>query len=57
MPEYWIDIVERQKLRETTLAEIIKTLKKHNVKYKKDRDKKAIMQALESLVSYYATNS
>ena len=57
MPEYWIDIVERQKLRETTLAEIMKTLKKHKVEYKKERDKKAVMQALESLVSYYATNS
>ena len=57
MPDYWIDLVERQKLREICLNEIMTTLEKNKFKYEKDRDKKGVLQALEGLISYYATNS
>ncbi len=57
MPDYWIEIVERQKLRENVLNEIFKTMEKHNIKFEKNRDKKKVLQCLESLVSYYAKNS
>ena len=57
MPDYWIDLVERQKLREICLNEIMSTLEKNKFKYEKDRDKKGVLQALEGLISYYATNS
>ena len=57
MPDYWIEIVERQKLRENVLNEIFKTMENHNIEFDKNRDKKRILQCLESLVSYYAKNS
>ena len=57
MPDYWIEIVERQKLREVVLNEIFKTMEKHNINFVKKRDKKKVLQCLESLVSYYAKNS
>ena len=57
MPDYWIDLVERQKLREICLNEIMNTLEKNKFKYDKERDKKGVLQALEGLISYYATNS
>jgi LMBR1 domain-containing protein 1 len=57
MPDYWIDLVERQKLREICLNEIMSTLEKNKFKYNKERDKKGVLQALEGLISYYATNS
>ena len=57
MPDYWIDLVERQKLREICLNEIMSTLEKNKFKYDKERDKKGVLQALEGLISYYATNS
>ena len=57
MPDYWIEIVERQKLRENVLNEIFKTMEKHNINFDKKRDKKKVLQGLESLVSYYAKNS
>ena len=40
LPDYWIELVERQKLRETSLNEIIKVLQKKRVKFSKDRYKK-----------------
>ena len=40
LPDYWIELVERQKLRETSLNEIIKVLQKKKVKFSKDRYKK-----------------
>ena len=40
LPDYWIELVERQKLRETSLNEIIKVLQKKKVKFSKDRHKK-----------------
>ena len=57
MPDYWIEIVERQKLRKTVLHEIMNTIKKHKIPFEKERDKKKLLQCLESLVSYYAKNS
>ena len=57
MPDYWIEIVERQKIRKTVLFEIINTSRKNKVPFNKDKDKKKVLQCLESLVSYYAKNS
>ena len=57
MPNYWIEIVERQKLRENALNEIFKTMEKFNIQFDKKRDKKKVLQCLESLVSYYAKNN
>ena len=57
MPDYWIEIVERQKLRKTVLHEIMNTIKKYKIPFNKERDKKKLLQSLESLVSYYAKNS
>ena len=57
LPDYWIEIVERQKLRENVLNEIFKTMEKNNIKFDKERDKKKVLQSLESLVSYYAKYS
>ena len=57
MPDYWIEIIERQKLREKLLNEIIECMKKNKIKFDKKRDKKKVLQALETLVSYYAKNS
>ena len=57
MPDYWIEIVERQKLRENALNEIFKTMEKFNIQFDKKRDKKKVLQCLESLVSYYAKNN
>ena len=57
LPDYWIEMVERQKLRGVVLEEIYKTMKKHNIKFNKEKDKKAVLQCLESLVSHYFKNS
>ena len=57
MPDYWIEIIERQKLREKILNEIVKTMQKNKIKFNKERDKKKVLQALETLVSFYAKNS
>ena len=47
MPDYWIEIVERQKLREVFLNEIFKTIEKHNINiiFDKKRDKKKCYNA------------
>ena len=50
-------MVERQKLRGVVLEEIYKKMKKHNIKFNKEKDKKAVLQCLESLVSHYFKNS
>ena len=57
MPDYWIEIVERQKLRQNVLNEIFKTMENHKIYFDKKRDKKKVLQCLESLVSYYAKNN
>ena len=57
LPDYWIEMVERQKLRGVVLNEIYKTMKKYNIQFNKEKDKKAVLQSLESLVSYYFKNS
>ena len=57
LPDYWIEMVERQKLRGVVLNEIYKTMKKYNIKFNKEKDKKAVLQSLESLVSHYFKNS
>ena len=55
--DYWIEMVERQKLRGVVLNEIYKTMKKYNIQFNKEKDKKAVLQSLESLVSHYFKNS
>ena len=57
LPDYWIEMVERQKLRGVVLNEIYKTMKKYDIKFDKEKDKKSVLQSLESLVSYYFKNS
>ena len=57
LPDYWIEMIDRQKLRLKVLKEINETMKKNKIKFDKKRDKKMILQALETLVSYYAKNS
>ena len=57
LPDYWIEMVERQKLRGVILNEIYKTMKKYDIKFDKEKDKKSVLQSLESLVSYYFKNS
>ena len=57
MKSYLIELVERQKLRETSLNEIIKVFQKKKVKFAKDRYKKEIFQALETLISFYSTKT
>ena len=57
LPDYWIEMIERQKLRGVVLNEIYNTLKKYNIKFTKEKDKKAVLQSLESLVSHYFNNS
>ena len=57
LPDYWIEMIDRQKLRLKVLKEINETMDKYKIKYNKKRDKKIILQALETLVSYYAKNS
>ena len=57
LPDYWIEIVEKQKLRKKVLNEIIECMNKNKINYDKKRDKKKILQALETLVSFYANNS
>ena len=53
MPDYWIEIIERQKIRKKIINEVIECMKKHKIKF----DKKKFMQTIETLVSYYAQNS
>ena len=57
MPDYWIDIIERQKLRQKVLNEIIECMRKYKIKFNKKNDKKKVLQALETLESFYAKNS
>ena len=57
LPDYWIEMIDRQKLRMKVLKEIYETMDKYSIKFNKKRDKKIILQALETLVSFYAKNS
>lgn len=57
LPDYWIELVERQKLREEILNQILSIMKKHKVKYEKEKHKKELFQALENLISHYSTGS
>ena len=50
LPDYWIEMIDRQKLRLKVLKEINETMKKYKIKFDKKRDKKMILQALETLV-------
>ena len=50
-------MVERQKLRGVVLNEIYKTMKKYNIKFVKEKNKKEVLQSLESLVSHYFQNT
>ena len=57
LPDYWIEMIDRQKLRMKVLRELYETMDKYKIKFNKNRDKKIILQALETLVSFYAKNS
>ena len=57
LPDYWIEMIDRQKLRLKVLKEIKETILKYKIKFDKKKDKKFVLQALETLVSYYAKNS
>ena len=57
LPDYWIEMIDRQKLRLKVLKEIYETMIKYKIKFDKKKDKKFVLQALETLVSYYAKNS
>ena len=57
LPDYWIEMIDRQKLRLKVLKEIKDTMNKYHIKFDKKRDKKIVLQALETLVSFYAKNS
>ena len=57
LPDYWIEIVERQKIRKNILKNIINCMKKHKIQFIKERDKNKLLQALETLVSFYAKKS
>ena len=57
MPDYWIEIIEKQKLRLKVLNEIIECMKKYKIDFDKKRDKKKVLQALETIVSFYAKNN
>ena len=56
MPDYWVEMIERQKLRQKVLNEIYSCMDKYKIKFNKEKDKKKILQALETLVSFYAKN-
>ena len=57
LPDYWIEMIDRQKLRLKILKEIYDTMDKYDIRFNKKRDKKIVLQALETLVSFYAKNS
>ena len=57
LPDYWIEMIDRQKLRLKVLKEIKNTMEKYKIKFDKKRDKKFVLQALETLVSFYAKSS
>ena len=57
LPDYWIEMIDRQKLRMKVLKELYQTMDKYKIKFSKKKDKKIILQALETLVSFYAKNS
>ena len=40
LPDYWIEMIDRQKLRLKVLKEINETMKKYKIKFDKKRDKK-----------------
>lgn len=53
LQDYWLEIVERQKLRENILDIIFGTMKKNGIEYDKANHKEEIFKSLEALVSYY----
>ena len=57
LPDYWIEMIDRQKLRLKVLKEIKGTMEKYKIKFNKKRDKKFVLQALETLVSFYAKST
>ena len=57
IPDYWIEIIERQKVRQKVLNEIIECMRKYKIKFDKKKDKNKVLQALETLESFYAKNS
>lgn len=57
VPDYWLEIIERQKLREVCLDKIIEVMNKEKLKYNKEKNKEQVFMALESLISFYLTKS
>ena len=57
LPDYWIELVERQKLRKEILEKIIEVVKERKVEIDKEKHKKEIFQALENLISHYSSNN
>lgn len=55
LPDYWLELIERQKLRESILDSILNTIDKRYEKFDKKQNKEEIFQTLESLISQYLT--
>jgi hypothetical protein len=53
LQDYWLELVERHKLRENILDSIFETMNKNGIKYEKKIHKEEVFRTLESLVSYY----
>ncbi len=53
LQDYWLEIVERHKLRESIIESIFDTMSKNGIKYDKKLHKEEIFKSLEALVSYY----
>lgn len=56
LPDYWLEIIERQKLRESILNKIMMVMSKENIDYNKEKNKEEIFMTLESLISHYLSN-
>lgn len=53
LPDYWLELIERQKLRETILNKIYSTINNNIENLDKRKYKNAIFKTLESLISKY----
>ena len=53
LPDYWLELVERQKLRENILDSIVNTIDRKMIGFDKRKYKEEIFQTLESLISQY----
>jgi hypothetical protein len=53
LQDYWLEIVERHKLRESVIDSIFNTMRKNNIVYDKSIHKEEIFRTIEALVSHY----